>query len=132
MNRMDNIMNNLIPYIIFGVPAPVGAFITSKAAGWPSESEKKNKGVRALKTSLGGTMLGIGLVLLIFYHTSPNTFWSQWSFLSVIGSILNCVLPVFVLLTIGAYIQHTAWEKTESLMTKQLDKIVKSKTDVKK
>ena len=125
-------MNNIIPYIIFGVPALVGAFITTKVGGWPSEAEKKNKGVRALKTSLGGTMLGISLVLLIFYHTSPNTFWSQWSLLSVIGSIFNCVLPVFVLLTIGAYIQYTAWEKTESLMTKQLDKIVKSKTDVKK
>lgn len=124
-------MNNIIPYIIFSVPALVGAFITSKAAGWPSEAEKKNKGVRAVKTSLGGTMLVMGLVLLMFYHISPDTFWSEWSLLAVIGSIFNCLLPAFVLFTIGAYIQYTAWEKTESLMIKQLHKIVKSKTEKK-
>ena len=124
-------MNNMIPYIIFSVPVLVGALIISKSAGWPSEAEKKNKGLRALKTSLGGTMLVIGLGLLFFYHTSPDTFWSQWSLLAVIGSIFNCVFPAFVLFTIGAYIQYTAWEKTEALMTKQLDKIVKSKTEKK-
>jgi hypothetical protein len=125
-------MNNMIPYIIFGIPALIGAFITSKAAGWPSEAEKKNKGVRSIKTSVGGTVLVISVVLLILYHTSPHTFWSKWSLLTVIGSVFNCVLPVFVLLTIGAYIQYIAWEKTESLMNKQLEKVLKSKTDVKK
>lgn len=126
---MDNMLNNIIPYIIFSVPVVVGALIMSKSSGWPSAAEKKNKGLRALKTSLGGTMFGIGLALLFFYHISPATFWSQWSLLAVIGSIFNCVLPIFVLLTIGAYIQYTAWEKTESLMTRQLDKILKSETE---
>ena len=126
---MDNRMSNIIPYMIFSVPVLVGALIMSKPAGWPSEAEKKNKGLRALKTSLGGTMFVIGLALLFFYHISPDTFLSEWSWLAVIGSIFNCVLPAFVLFTIAAYVQYTTWEKTESLMTRQLDKILKSETD---
>ena len=76
IKRMDNMMINLIPYIIFSLPVLVGALIMSKPAGWPSEAEKKNKGLRALKTSLGGTMFVIGLALLFFYHISPDTFLS--------------------------------------------------------
>ena len=122
-------MNNIIPYIIFSVPALVGAFMTIKVGGWPSEAEKRNKGLRSIKTSLGGTMMVIGLWLLMFYHMSPDTLLREWSLLAVIGSIFYFVLPIFVLLTIGAYIQYTAWEKTESLMTRQLDKILKSETE---
>jgi len=122
-------MNNIISYFIFGVPALVGAFMTIKVGGWPSEAEKRNKGLRSIKASLGGTMMVIGLALLFFYHTSPDTFLSEWSLLAVIGSIFNCGLPMFVLLAIGAYIQFTTWEKTEPLMTRQLDKILKSETE---
>jgi len=124
-------MKEIVLYILLGAIVILGVVIIFKEVGWPSEEEQKNKGGRSIKAGFGGTMLCIGMLLFIFYRTSPNTFWDKWSFLSIIGFVFYFMVPLFVILTIGSYIQFSSWEKIQPLMNKELQRIVKSKTDTK-
>jgi hypothetical protein len=80
--------------------------------------------VRAIKTGTSSTVLMIGLMLVYFYWASPETFWNQWTFATFLAAVLFFVIPVFGLMTVTSYVQFSVLEKTQSVMTNRLRKIV--------
>jgi hypothetical protein len=101
-----------------------GLVFTLKHFGWPSDTERKNKIIRAVRTGFSSTALGVGLMLMYFYWTSPETFWSQLTLATSIGAFFFLVIPIFGVMTVASYIQFSVWEKTQSTMTSRLKKII--------
>jgi hypothetical protein len=127
--RRLSIMRQFMFFSIVGLMILFGILITLRQFGWPSDAERKNKIKRSLKSGFGGMMLGIGLILLVFYWTSPETFWVELSFTSVISLVFFFVIPVFVLLVIASYLQYSALERLESRWKSRLKQIIGSKTN---
>jgi hypothetical protein len=100
-------MRQFMLFSIVGLMILFGILISFKQFGWPSDAERKNKIKRSLKSGFGVLMLGIGLILLVLYWTSPETFWTEFSFASVIGLIFFIVVPLFVLLVM--HLTFTIW-----------------------
>ena len=105
-----------------------GLVFTLKYFGWPSIAERENRFIRSLKTGLSSTILVIGLMLIYSYSSSAETFWSQWTIRTFIGAVLFFVIPIFGILTAGSFVQFSVLEKTQSIMSERLRKIVSDST----
>ncbi len=101
-----------------------GLVFTLKYFGWPSINERKNKVTRAIRAGFSSTVLLVGLMLMYFYWTSPQVFWSQWTLATAISGLFFFAIPIFVVMTVASFIQFFAWEKTQSMMTGRLKKII--------
>lgn len=100
-----------------------GLVFTLRYFGWPTIAERKNRIGRAIKTGFSSTVLAVGLILVYFYWSSPETFWNQWTPATFIGAVLFFVIPIFGLMTVTSFIQFAMLDKTRSLMTNRLRKI---------
>jgi len=105
-----------------------GLVFTLKHFGWPSITERKNKIIRALRTGFSSTALVVSLMLMYFYWSSPDAFWSQWTLAKAIGAFFFFVIPILGVLTIASFIQFSVWEKTQFIMTSRLRKIIDDST----
>jgi len=101
-----------------------GLVFTIKHFGWPSVRERKNKVLRAIRTGLSSTILVVGVMLLYFYWNSAEVFWSQWTLATTVSAFFFFVLPILGVMIVAAYIQFSVWEKTQSIMTDRLRRIV--------
>ena len=114
--------------IVTSLAVIYGLVFTLKYFGWPSISDRKNKIMRAIRTGFSSTVLIIGLMLMYFYWSQPEAFWSQWTVATIIGAFLFFVIPIYCAMTIGSYVQFSIWEKTQPIMTDRLRKIVEDTT----
>ena len=105
-----------------------GLIFTLKHFGWPSITERKNKTIRALRAGFSSAGLVVGLMLMYFYWTSPEAFWSQWTLATAIGTFFFFVIPIFGVMTVASFIQFSVWEKTQSIMTVRIRKIIDDST----
>jgi len=121
-------MRQFMFFSILGLMILFGILIIFKQFGWPSDAEHKNKIKRSLKSGFGSLMLGMGLILLVFHWTSPETFWSEFSFASIVGWIFFIVIPLFVLSVIASYVQYSALERLEPRWKSRLKEILERKT----
>jgi hypothetical protein len=110
--------------VLTSLAAICGLVFTLKYFGWPSVAERKNKVVRAIKAGFSTTVFTISLIFMYFYWTTPGEFFNQWTLVTVLGALFFLVIPIFFLITIGAFIQFSVWEKTNSIMMDKLKKIV--------
>ena len=101
-----------------------GLIFTFKYFGWPSMADRQNKMMRAIRTGFSSTLLVIGLMLMYFYWTAADAFWNQWTMTTIIGAFFFFVIPVFCVMTISSFVQFSVWEKTQSMMTGRLRKLV--------
>lgn len=115
-------------FLVTGSIVLYGLVFTLKHFGWPSITERKNKIIRAVRTGFSSTALAVGLMLMYFYWSSPEAFWSQWTLATAIGTFFFVVIPILGVLTIASFIQFSVWEKTQSIMTSRLRKIIDDST----
>src|SRR5512138_2655644 len=95
-------------FLVIGSMIIGGLLFNGKYLKYPSALERKNKVLRAVKTGLSNTVLGVGLLLLSLYWESRETFWTQWTFSSIrVGILLTIAL--FLIMTIGTLIQFYSW-----------------------
>lgn len=121
---MLNMIRQIVFLFVTSLMIIYGVVSTLRYFGWPSASDRKNKMMRAIKTGTSSTVLMIGLMLVYFYWASPETFWNQWTFATFLAAVLFFVIPVFGLMTVTSYVQFSVLEKTQSIMTNRLRKIV--------
>ncbi len=122
-------MNSTIFYLLTGSILIVGTVLMSKETAWPSEAERKNRLLRAVRSGIGATLAGTGLVLIIMYQTAGETFFHDLSLLSVLVSFLFLVVPTFFLLTIGLYVQYGILEKLGPMWTQRLRDLTRPHED---
>ena len=113
--------------LILGILVLTGLVITLRTGGWPTEIEKTNHIMRAVKSAFGGVLLGVGTILFLFYRTSPNEFWKEWAVINSLTFIFCFAMPIFGLLVIGFFVQYSTWGKTESFLKDRLRNITKPK-----
>jgi uncharacterized membrane protein len=114
-----------IIFLVAGAMTIYGVVFTFKYSGWPSAMERQNKALRAVKTGFSSTVMVVGLLLLYFDRTAPETFLTQWTFSSIAGAIL-LVIPLFLIMTAGSFVQFSSWKETR--MTNQLRKMMRHST----
>jgi hypothetical protein len=113
-------------FLVAGAMTIYGLVFTFKYSGWPSATERQNKVLRAIKAGFSSTVMAVGLLLLYFDWTSPETFLTQWTFSSIVGAII-IVIPLFLIMTVGSFVPFSSWEWTEIGVANWLRKIIDRK-----
>jgi cytochrome c-type biogenesis protein CcmH/NrfG len=116
-------------YAVTSLSAISGLILMATAAGWPSPAERKDMLRRSLKNSAGAVLTLVGLVPLISVGKSPSGFLDAFGWSAPIATVILIIIPFFLLMVVGSYVQFTAWEKGQLAMRQRTRKILQAKSE---